>query len=416
MTMYRVRPDGKRSLRRRYGAAVLAAAWSLAALAFGTPVSPLRNAEVDHARHHGRPGATSGVMSLDVYSGSPGELHLLLGRRDEDRERTLWYQVSRDGGTTWSSLLRVDVKAPSPQTFRRGNDAQIASSGGTLLAVWTGQGTGWGGTGPLVTAVSRDGGRSWRRGANPSDSTSTATHSFIDLAADATGFRLAWIDSRDKAPGLRYAWSADPASSWSANVTVDAQTCDCCWNTMVTAGKEVLLLYRGHSPRDMALASSETGTAWRRLGPVGAFNWKIDACPETGGALAVTKSRTVHALAWTGTERVLGLHHLQSVDAGRTWSNPRRLGGPDARHADLAAAPDGSLLAVWDDVADFAVRAAMSRDSGNTWSSPSVLNSPSARASHPRAVAVGNGYRVFWTEMPRDGSVVDWKTVAVPAR
>src|SRR4026209_1966103 len=103
MTMYRVRPDGKRSLRRREGAAVLAAAWSLAALAFGNPV---RGAEADHARHHGRPDATSGVMSFDVSSGSPGELHLLLGRRDEDRERTLWYQVSRDGGMTWSSLVR----------------------------------------------------------------------------------------------------------------------------------------------------------------------------------------------------------------------------------------------------------------------------------------------------------------------
>jgi hypothetical protein len=175
-------------------------------------------------------------------------------------------------------------------------------------------------------------------------------------------------------------------------------------------------MYRGHSPRDMALASSGTGTAWRRLGPVGAFNWKISACPETGGALAVTKSRTVHALAWTGNERALGLYHLLSADAGATWSKPRRLGGTDARHADLAAAPDGSLLAVWDDVADHVVRAAISRDNGSTWSSPRVLSSYPARASHPRAVAVGGGYRVFWTEMTPGGTVIDWKTEQVGAR
>src|SRR6185436_13324832 len=199
-------------------------------------------------------------------------------------------------------------------------------------------------------------------------------------------------------------------------VTVDTHTCDCCWNSFAVAGGEALLMYRGHSPRDMSLAASDTGKTWRRLGPVGAFNWKIDACPETGGALAVSPSGAVHALAWTGNERSLGLYHLRSTDTGRSWSAPRRIGGSDARHADLAATPDGTLLAVWDDMADHLVRAALSHDDGHTWSSVRVLSPASARASHPRAIAVAGGYRVFWTEVPRGGAVADWKMVPVAAR
>ena len=393
--------------------AVIAAVWTALATGCGALAHA---ADADHAHgHHGRSGTASGVMSLDVVADAGG-LHLLIGRRDEAGQRTLWYRGSRDAGVSWSQPVRVDGEGPAPQTFRRGNDAQIASSGRILLAVWTGPGTGWSGTGPLVTAISRDGGKSWRRGANPGDSASTATHSFVELAGDPAGFKLAWIDSRDKAPGVRYAWSGDAGGSWSANVTVDAQTCDCCWNSLASADKEVFLMYRGHSPRDMALASSTTGTAWRRLGPVGAFNWQIDACPETGGALAVTKSRALHALVWTGSERALGLHHLHSADTGRTWSAPRRLGGEYARHGDLAAGSDGSLLAVWDDDADYVVRAAISRDNGRTWSSPRALSTLSARASHPRAVVAGGVYRVFWTEAPQGGSVVDWKSVPVGSR
>lgn len=353
------------------------------------------------------------MLSLDVYA-SGGDVHLLTGRLEE-AGRSLWHQVSRDDGRSWSSPVRVDADAPPPQTFRRGNDAQIAAAGRTLVAVWTGGGTGWGGTGPLVTAVSRDGGKSWRRGASPADDASTATHSFIELSAEGTVFKLAWIDSRDKVMGLRYAQSIDGGASWSPNVTVDAQTCECCWNSMAAAGQELFVMYRGHTPRDMALAASAAGTGWRRIGTVGAFNWDINACPETGGALAVTPSRTMHALVWTGKENALGLYHLQSADAGRTWSTPQRMGGPDARHADLVALPAGAIAAVWDDGKDELVRAAVSHDHGKTWSGPYRLSEPAARASHPRVIATHGGFRVFWTEIARDGTKAQWRTTRISA-
>jgi BNR/Asp-box repeat protein len=368
----------------------------------------------EHGMHRRTTGVT-GVLSLDVFA-ADGALHLLTGRLESSGERTLSYQVSRDGGASWSASAAVATAANAPQIFRRGNDAQIAASGGNLVAAWTGKGTGWSGSGPLATAVSRDGGKSWRPGGNPADNAATTTHAFIELAADAGGFRLVWIDNRDATAGVRTAFSGD-GGRWSANATVDAQTCECCWNSMAAAGKELFVLYRDASPRDMALAVS-SGGAWRRMGSVGSFNWDINACPEAGGALAVSRSRAqlplLHALVWTGRDDVLGLYHVLSTDGGKSWSRPRRMGGPDARNSDLVAAPGGAMAAVWDDSADQLVRAAVSGDDGKTWSSPRVLSASGVRATHPRVVATTSGFRVFWTELTRDGSVMEWKSVALP--
>jgi hypothetical protein len=367
----------------------------------------------EHGAHRRASGAT-GVQSLDVFA-ADGALHLLTGRLERSGERTLWYQVSRDGGASWSAPAPVATGANPPRIFRRGNDAQIAASGGTLVAVWTGKGTGWSGSGPLATAVSLDGGKSWRPGGNPADSPATTTQAFVELAADAGGFRMVWIDSREAGSGLRSARSGD-GGRWSRNETVDARSCECCWNSVAAAGKDLLVLYRDASPRDMALASL-SGGAWRRMGGVGAFHWDINACPETGGALAVTRSRAqlsvLHALVWTGKDDVLGLYHLLSSDGGKTWSRPQHMGGPDARHSDLAAAPGGALAAVWDDSADQVIRAAISGDEGRSWSSPRVLSAPGIRATHPRVVATAGGFRVFWTETTSGGTTMEWRSVAL---
>src|SRR5262249_41381481 len=142
--------------------------------------------------HRGR--GTTGVVSLDVYA-SGGGVALVSGRVGGSGG-SAWGPGARGGGPEWWSPPPVGGRCAAPPTLRRGEDAQIAAAGRTLVAVWTGGGTGWGGTGPLVTAVSRDGGKSWRRGASPADDASTATHSFIELSAEGTVFKLAWIDSR----------------------------------------------------------------------------------------------------------------------------------------------------------------------------------------------------------------------------
>lgn len=348
--------------------------------------SPFALAQHHGHHHHGpKPSIAQGVTSIDVYVDA-GKLHLLVGEQDGDAT-VLSYRQSADGGATWSQPARLP--GPGPRPVRRGDDAQIAARGDTLLAVWSVPGTGWGGSGPLAGAVSNDGGKTWTAAGTPSDSGLTTGHGFVDLRAGAGGFHAVWLDGRDKAQGLRYARSAD-GKKWTANETIAAKTCECCWNTLFEQHGALHVLYRPGHPRDMELAVLEKDV-WRKKGAVASFGWHVKGCPETGGALAATADGTVHALAWTGKEGQLGLHVVSQHAAG--WTAPRRLGTSDAQHGDLAS--NGvKVAAVWDEAGS--IFAAVSPD-GRHWPAPHAI-SDKTQALNPRIVAAGESFLLFWTE------------------
>ena len=174
-------------------------------------------------------------------------------------------------------------------------------------------------------------------------------------------------------------------------------------------------MYRGNMPRDMQVASSQdvTGASWQRTAQLGAFDWKILACPETGGSLIAAPSGVMHALAWTGQDRYRGLHYLTSRDDGRSWSEPVRMGSEDARRSALAAAADGTLAAAWDDTGDDRIHVSISRDGGAKWSSQRTVSDARSRALAPRLVAVSGGFLVFWTEVRPGSTQYEWKSATI---
>ncbi len=367
------------------------------------------------------------IRSLDVYIDHRTIHVLLAGSQAGAPTPVLRYLRSKDGGESWSAPMVIESSDPLGH-MKRGNDVQIAAAGKRLVAVWQTTGTGFMGGGPLVTAISDDGGTTWAPGPNPANDSSTGGHSFVDIAAAPAGvFHLVWLDNREaeSSPaedprgqktdgeaiqGLRQARSADGGRTWSPNTTVDSKTCSCCWNTLTASPKGALyLLYRDAGPRDMRVAQSvDGGVNWHRLGPAGAFNWKFDGCPHMGGGLAVTGD-DLHSIVWTGEEQHAGLYYLRSLDGGRSWARPIGLGGKNAGHSDLAALDANRLIAVWDAAGpeDSAILAAQSSDSGRTWSTPQRLSAPGVIATHPRAVATPFGVRAFWTES-RAGAANGW--------
>lgn len=345
-----------------------------------------------HKHHHGgKP--VQGIVSLDVYRDGKA-IHLLTGD-----SQGVWHQRSSDEGKTWSEKAKVSG-ANAPSGMRPGNDAQIAAAGEHLVALWPIAGTGWGGSGPFVTARSTDGGKTWRPGPSPADTGSTAGHGFADLLFDRDGLHAVWLDGRDKAQGLRHARSGDAGASWSANATVAAGTCECCWNSLAR-GDALHVLYRGKGPRDMSLASF-IGGAWVQRGPVAAFRWDVKGCPETGGGLVVAPDGVLHATAWTGLPGKEGLYYARSNDAGLRWSAPQRVGSRAAQHSDLAVSPSGALGAVWDD--DGSVRFARSEDGGRSWSRPLAVSGAADTASHPRLAWTAAGFLLLWTERNASGA------------
>jgi hypothetical protein len=205
-----------------------------------------------------------------------------------------------------------------------------------------------------------------------------------------------WLDRETNSKVLA-SRSADGARSWSPPVTLDGDACECCWNAALAAGDgAVYAMYRGKDPRDMRTAVSRDGGAtWSKPSVAGAFGWDFKGCPHVGGALARAGGGAA-ALVWTGKEDTAGLYALSSPD-GRAWGTPVKLGGPGAKHADLASS-GSRLAAAWNDGGR--IWAAVSAD-GRSWSKPRALSGEKEGASHPRVAPAGAGFRVFWVEKTR---------------
>ena len=362
---------------------------------------------------HEKETRPAGVVSLDVCA-SAGRLHLLVGMQDpKDAAARLEHLWSTDGGITWSKAVRVDADNQPAAGLHRGMDAQIAASGDHLVAVWQIAGTdSWGG-GPMAMSLSSNGGKTWKSGPNPADDGSTEGHNFIDIAADEKGvLHLVWLDTRDGKRGLRSAKSEDHGLTWSVNRTVDAETCECCWNTIASSpGGGTWVIYRDKSPRDMTAASLDERDA--KPITVGNFQWEFPGCPHVGAGLCLAPDRSIHAVVWTGKEKQSGIYHLASTDRGQSWSAPSKLGDDTARNPDCAAGADGSITVVWNSMRENEshISTASSRDGGRQWSQPLALAEAGGTATHPRIANVGSGFRIFWTETAKGRAV--WRSAPV---
>ena len=357
------------------------------------------------------------VTSLDVYADGD-KLHLLLaGKTSKETGQTgVRYLRSSDAGNTRSDPVALpDRGARAPFNLQRGNDAQIATHGDKLTAVWPVAGDGWGGAGPFFTAISDDGGKSWHTGTPPGADAAPSSQGFLDLAYDANAILHAvWLDSRDGAQGLHAAQSADNGASWSATETLDEQTCECCGNALRVSSKDTRhVLYRNIEPRDMALANKQADGDWQKRGPAGRFDWQFDGCPHTGGGLAVIKEK-LHAAVWTGKAEKVGVHYIHSADDGQTWSTPQRLGDENSRHPDLAAGSDNLLLAAWDrrDGQGYAIEAARSRNNGKSWQALQTVWHSAALLGSPKVVKSATGFLIFWSEEGAHGGR-GWRVVRV---
>jgi hypothetical protein len=406
----------------------------------GATVSRQRATGVPGARDHSSPG----VVACDVAD-SGGGVHLLLGQSSgaDDRHFTLAYTRSDDGGATWTPPVSVPTDHAAPARMHRGDDPQLAANGRHVMAMWTARGDGPYGSGPLATALSDDGGRTWRAGpapraeALPPDATppkpATASaaaskkphepngtgpgYRFPAAAAGRDGFHVVWIHAVGDERSLRHAALPFDAATWSEPDVVDPHICACCWNELkVEQDGTILALYRDQQPSDMSLSlSRDGGRSWEPTGHAGTFNWNFDGCPHVGGGLATaggdtTGAEMTLATVWTGNAGATGAYLVARNSDGQ-WSAPTPLAadGFKGRNTDAAAAAgSASAVAVWDQSAPEGggqcVYSMTTTNCGRSWSPPHRLSPPGVNASYPRVVPVAGGFLVLWTEYAKDGS------------
>ena len=360
-----------------------------------------------------RPPIGNGTASLDVFA-QGATLDLLTTQR-ADTDLELRHQRSTDGGGTWGPVHVIDTVDQPISIATRGNEPQVVAHGDHVMVHWSTTGSARFGAGPMVTAVSDDAGSTWRPGPNPAEDGTDGAQNFADMTADAGGvFYVAWIGSHDSPAGraLGVARSTDFGETWEHSQLADASRCACCWNKMIAprAGA-IRVLYRDHSIRDMALASTDdAGAHWSLDGTVGTFNWEFSGCPHVGGGIAAAQdaggAEQLHALVWTGHDERHGLYWVRSPDDGATWTEPRRMGGELARHADLGATGQ-TVVAAWDEA--HGIWVSVSHDLGDRWSEPSRASADDVVASHPIVIQTGESFRLFWTERDEAG-LMHWRS------
>ena len=148
-----------------------------------------------------------------------------------------------------------------------------------------------------------------------------------------------------------------------AGQAIATGVCYCC-KTAVAAGADgsIYAAWRHVYPgniRDIAFTMSrDGGRTFSAPLRVSDDRWVLDGCPENGPAMALDSRQRIHVV-WptlvsgqtSDAEPTLELFYASSDD-GRSFTPRRRLPAQGLpRHATMAAMPDDSVVAVWEEQA-----------------------------------------------------------------
>ena len=373
----------------------------------------------------------------------------------------IYAAASRDGGTTFGAPVRVNdtpgrarVNGEMPPRValvpRAGRDPEV-------VVIWTNkEGKNW----RMLVARSLDGAQSFGATSLVPGTDGDGARGWESVAVDATGrVVVAWLDHRElesvvRTPTKRAAGDSGSATNASATMThrmeagsegmsesermaghsqlyattlggaaprpIARSVCYCCKTSMVTAGRDVYVVWRHVFPgnqRDIAIAASRDGGV-RFAEPVRVSNdrWVFDGCPDNGPAVAVDGAKRVH-VAWVtpeagGDPSKMVLYHSTSTDA-RTFAARQRVpvtGLPG--HAQLAVEAGGDVLLAWDEIGGGARRVKLARVRAGAGSAAAItpLTTPiGGDGRSPALATAASGTLVAWVAMPPGGA----STIAV---
>lgn len=328
------------------------------------------------------------------------------------RDGQVLVRSSDDEGRTWSADSAVN---PQPEAISAdGENRPKLAFGpqGRVLVSWT-RPLSKPFTGEIRFARSDDG-RRFDPPLTVHRDRSEITHRFESLTADAQGrVLLAWIDKRDgeaaraarkdyRGAAIYAAMSDDGGRSFKPETRIADHSCECCRIAVARDSDGApLLLWR------QVFAPNERDHAFARLKPDGTpesvqratfDHWRVDACPHHGPSLAVDEKGTRHAV-WFDQKDGEGhvfYGRLLPRDGGIVVDGQRPVGGPQAAHADIAAA-GGRLAIAWKEFDGERTRlqSLVSSDGGKTFA-PNDLAATEGASDQPRVIVRGDALYAFW--------------------
>jgi len=355
------------------------------------------------------------ASSFDIAA-VENSVHLLFGKEDPKEKNSLrfFYTKSEDGGESWEKPVEIPTDHAPPGRHQRGHDPQIALAGDQLMALWTARGEGPFGSGGIATALSSDGGKTWKKGPSPDGKSDSAGFRFPAAAGGEKAFHAVWIHAEEEERSLRYSKLSLGTGDWSPIEIVDDHICACCWNQIrIAEDGTIAVIYRDQEPSDMSLAISENNGRWKRVGSVGTFNWDFLGCPHVGSGFALNPTEAfgdsrLLATAWTGESETRGAYILTSDDRGKSWQSRLipETDSPGNINTDLVRFSSKEAVLVWDRAGEKNSRQifiSKTEDNAESWSAPKRISEKNSKATHPRIAATTDGYLLLWTESTEGG-------------
>jgi hypothetical protein len=247
-------------------------------------------------------------------------------------------------------------------------------------------------------------------------------HRFDALAAGADGkVYLAWLDKRDEAAArkqneayagsaLYYAASANHGAGFGTNIKIADHSCECCRLAMAVGDDGIPALLWRHiydgNIRDHAFVRLDG-----KMHPVRVShdNWRIDACPHHGPALAAGPASTYHAVWFDDAPQSRGLFYARSQDGGKTFGAPMHFGNDSAQpgHPDVLNI-DKKVFLVWKefDGEKSAVYTMRSLDNGTTWSMPQRAAATADASDHPTLIGHGDHAYLSWNTLQEGHRII----------
>ncbi|HEV8498190.1 MAG TPA: sialidase family protein [Gemmatimonadaceae bacterium] len=292
----------------------------------------------------------------------------------------------------------------------------------------------------LRLVSSHNDGATWSAPITVTDGEPFGSHSFHALHVAANGtIYVSWLGKSDsdttaksmaamgEMSGMSHmahdheasaAWitrSTDGGKTWAPRVRVDmGEACPCCRTALATSKDGTLYMAWRHvypgSVRDIVVArSNDQGATWSEPVRVQADDWKFDACPHAGPAIASDSNGTLHVTWWTGKEGAAGVYYTQSTDGGKTFAPASALGVAQysrPAHVQLALAPNDRIIVAWDDGTKEVPRVVVrvSSDGGHHFADATTVSAVGRAASFPVLGVSRDSLAIAWSEVSAEAA------------
>ncbi|MEC4725167.1 glycoside hydrolase [Shewanella sp. D64] len=329
---------------------------------------------------------------------------------------SLYFQISRDKGVTFSTVRRVPI-AKESISARNENRPKIAFDQyqGVYLSWAMPKAKKY--TADIRFAYSKDYGTSFTKPITVNNDKLETGHSFNEMQVSDEGeISLVWLDARlahqARSQGKQTNGSAlylgkanyRKQQPTFTNQALANSTCVCCRIALDTSSQgELAILWRhiyGDNIREFALLTlaQDENTP---LTPyqISHDHWQIDGCPHQGGGLSIDKHNRYHMVWFNQGDLGKGIFYASSLDQGKTLTKPVSIGEQSAQAAHPHIDTLGNKVnIVWTQFngIEHQLWHQYSDDNGQSFSQPKLLTTATAGADRPFIITNNKMSFVSW--------------------